>query len=726
MIRSVVRAVVVSAIAAAGMAHGMAAQGVPMPPSESNPPGRAARLAVVQGAVSFRPAAGDTWALADQNRALTTGDRLWVDSVGRTELQIGADAVRASSETELDIVRLDDHDMQFRLPQGSTFVHLTHFDTAQNYELDAPNAAITFEADGEYRVDVTPDGQTTKVTAWSGQASVTAGGQSFNVTNRQAATITGDSTATYNVADAGGPDNFDSWAEARDQQYARPSRSAQYVSQDMGGTADLDDNGRWEEDPEDGPVWYPTAVAGDWAPYHEGHWVWEGPWGWTWVDDESWGWAPFHYGRWAYFHDRWGWCPGPRVYEPVFAPALVAFVGGGGWGVSVGIGGPAVGWFPLGPREPYYPAYRTDVRYRERVNVYNYTNIRQVTNVNVTNVTNVTYVNRNVTNAVTVVPTRSFANGDGVARASVRVSPAQLGRAPIAGHTAPVVPTSRSLAPRGVAVGGGRDIAPPSRLATRAVVATHAPPPAAVPFAAQQRALTSNGGRPLAPTQLASARAAVPAARVNSFPVRPATLATPSGRGLTPARPGVPAPHPVTAVGFAARPTPRVATPVATPAERVQTNGRASVPTPAGQPNVTASRPNVPTSAARSNVPAPPAARSNVPAPAQHPTVSTPAQRVPAQRVPAPTLTQDYQQQRAQMETRHQQEFAAPAPREQPAQLQQRQEAEHQSIDRTYQQAASSGAQHMPAPAPRPAAPAPRAPSPQPQPQQHGGGNRRP
>jgi hypothetical protein len=450
----------------------------------------------------------------------------------------------------------------------------------------------------------------------------------------------------------------------------------------MGGTADLDDAGDWSTDPDNGPVWYPSTVAVGWAPYHSGHWVWEGPWGWTWVDDAPWGWAPFHYGRWAYLHDRWGWCPGPRIYAPVYAPALVAFVGGGGWGVSIGVAGGAVGWFALGPREPFYPAYRTDIGYRERVNVYNYTNVTQITNV--TNVTNIRYVNRGVANAVAVVPQRSFANGEPVGRALVRVPPADLARAPFAGHTAPVVPTARSLAPVRAGPGGRPASVPPARLATRAVVATHAPPPARVPFAAQEKALAANGGKPLAANQLASIRASEPARARETFPVRPATLPVSSGHALTPARPNIPQPRPATTVGFAARTT----TPTFT---------RTSAPTPAG---------NAP------HVPAPPS--GNRPS-APTTTASTQAEKVPVGSPrQTPQLDQEYQQQRAQMETRHQQEFASPAVAQHPAQvdqLEQRQEAEHQTLQHTYQEARTSGAAHMP-PAPAPRAEPARAPSP--------------
>jgi hypothetical protein len=100
------------------------------------------------------------------------------------------------------------------------------------------------------------------------------------------------------VEDIGGPDQFDNWAYARDHRYDE-SRSAQYLSHDVVGYEDLDDNGDWRDDSNYGHVWFPNQVAAGWAPYHEGHWDWISPWGYTWVDDSPWGYAPFHYGRWV-------------------------------------------------------------------------------------------------------------------------------------------------------------------------------------------------------------------------------------------------------------------------------------------------------------------------------------------------------------------------------------------------------------------------------------------
>ena len=129
----------------------------------------------------------------------------------------------------------------------------------------------------------------------------------------------------------------------------------------MTGAEDLDRYGQWEQTPEYGAALDAARRSRvGWAPYSTGHWAWVRPWGWTWVDDAPWGFAPFHYGRWVYHRNRWCWAPGTYVARPVYAPALVAWIGGPrvSVSISVGGGGPPVGWFPLAPREVYVPAYR--------------------------------------------------------------------------------------------------------------------------------------------------------------------------------------------------------------------------------------------------------------------------------------------------------------------------------------------------------------------------------
>src|SRR5207253_4294883 len=104
-------------------------------------------------------------------------------------------------------------------------------------------------------------------------------------------------------------------------------------------------------------------------PYRYGHWRWVAPWGWNWIDDMPWGFAPSHYGRWARVNERWGWVPGDRAAAPVYAPALVDFLGTAGVGLSYpDASGPAVAWFPLAPGEVYWPSYTTSLEAIRRLN----------------------------------------------------------------------------------------------------------------------------------------------------------------------------------------------------------------------------------------------------------------------------------------------------------------------------------------------------------------------
>ena len=278
----------------------------------------------------------------------------------------------------------------------------------------------------------------TVVTVVKGQGNVTGGGRSYNLIADQRATFTGTDNLQYDLvdADATPPAEFDTWASARDQQddKAAAAPTAKYVSPEVTGSQDLDTYGAWQTAPDYGPMWVPTGVAVGWAPYRNGHWVWIAPWGWTWVEDEPWGFAPFHYGRWVFVGGVWGWVPGPVGVRPVYAPALVAWVGGTpGFSFSVAIGGGGgIGWFPLGPREVFVPGYAVSDAYVTRVNVTN-TVVERTTVINVyhNNVTNVTYVNQHVNGGVTVVSHDTFVNARPVWRNVVAVPDRELAAAPV-------------------------------------------------------------------------------------------------------------------------------------------------------------------------------------------------------------------------------------------------------------------------------------------------------
>jgi hypothetical protein len=497
--------------------------------AKADPPGRVGRLSYINGPVSFQPAGVPDWVDADVNRPLTTGDQVWVGAGGRAEIHVGSTAFRLDSNTAFQFLNLDDQAIQVQLSEGNLTVRARNLAQHQNLEIDTPSLAFTVLHPGEYRIGASADSQTTSVTVRSGNGEVTSRGSTFQVQASQQAIVVGGDQPTYNLVSAPGTDGWDQWSNSRDLREDR-SPSARYVSREMAGYEDLDEYGQWSNEPGYGQVWRPTRVTADWAPYHDGHWVWVAPWGWTWVDDAPWGYAPSHYGRWASVRGRWSWMPGPMNVTPYYAPALVGWVGGGGSGFSLSFSfghAAAIGWFPLGPREPYIPANRVSPAYFTRVNTTN-TVINNTTINNYYNdsrnpnntITNVNYVNRNVRNAVTAVPQDTFASGRPVTQSARAVPAAQLASARFVAVPAIAPQQASVLGPK--ADTAARAPRPPAAVFGRPVVARTAPPPPPVAFARQQAALAQSPGRPLPAAAEQQLRQSAPAP---SSPVHVANMA---------------------------------------------------------------------------------------------------------------------------------------------------------------------------------------------------------
>ena len=490
----------------------------------TDPPGRVARLNYTAGTVTTEPAGATDWSYAQINRPLTTGDQLWNDQNARSELHIGSTAVRLGPSTSLDLLNLDDNSAQLKVAQGTLSARVRELAPGSSYEIDTPNLALGLNGPGDYRVDVAPDGSSTTVTVRSG--SVTVYGDNGEVPVAAGQQIRFGGTNLQQLADNSAPglDGFDQWAASRDAAEDR-SVSARYVSRDIPGYQDLDANGTWRSSPQYGEVWVPRATPAGWAPYHDGHWVWQAPWGWTWVDDAPWGFAPYHYGRWAQVDDSWAWVPGPVAVSepPVYAPALVAFVGGGGggvnWGVDLAIGGAVaagVAWFPLGPGEPWHPHWgdhdHWSPGYYNRVNqttiVNNYNR-----NVNVTNIHN-TYLNYRAPGGVTAVPATAFVHGQPVGRFAQKVDPRQWRNAQINPGAPGIAPVRESFGP-GLRNANYR---PPAAVMARPVVATRNPAiPAAYHDSLAQRFAQSGGrvpgaGQPIVRTSVPAHMAGGPSA----------------------------------------------------------------------------------------------------------------------------------------------------------------------------------------------------------------------
>ena len=603
---------------------------------QDDPPGRVARLGYLQGSVSFLPAGETDWVGAVPNRPMSTGDQLWTDENSRAEVQLGSAVIRLAPLTTFSFLNLDDDTVQIQLSSGAINVTVRWLGNEEDFEVDTPNQAFNVFQPGHYRVEASADGNYTIISVRAGDGAATGGGQTFTLRGGQRATLSGTDSLYADVEPIYDPDEFDTWSEGRDHRYDF-SRSAHYLSRDVVGFDDLDDYGDWRDDPSYGHVWFPNQVAVGWAPYHAGHWAWISPWGWTWVDDSSWGYAPFHYGRWVSVGGRWGWVAGPVTVQAVYAPALVVFIGGG----PGGIGG-NVGWFPLGPREVYVPSYHVSQAYVTRVNISSTTvNVTQVTNVynttiikNSTTITNITYANRSVQGAVMVVPQQAFVSAQPVAKASVAVNAQQIATMSVSAR-ASVAPTQASVLGARAAT-AGRVAAPPAAIASRQVVAKKTPPPPPVPFAKQQQALAAHPGQPLARSEVQTLRPAASAA------ARPAVKVAPVGKPATPnvghpaanvpsaARPGqpaAPANQPVNRPGTTPTPAERPA--AAAPAQPSRPAPQPSQPVPA-QPNnrPAATQPSSrPEPVQPSNRPEPTRPEATQPAPNRTPSPSAPAAR---------------------------------------------------------------------------------------------------
>jgi hypothetical protein len=493
---------------------------------EVDPPTRVARLAYTEGAVSFQPGGTQDWVAAVINRPLTTGDQLWADSDSRAELELDGSSLRLSGLTAVSLLNLADDVTQIQLSSGTLLIRVRRLDDNETYEIDTPNLAFSILRPGLYRLTVDPSGASTTIGVRSGQGEVTGNGSAYTVRANEEDVFSGtDQLAEVSQARAPSEDAFDAWSADRDGRWDH-SESARYVSPDIVGYQDLDDQGSWRPTPEYGNVWFPTRVAPDWAPYHTGHWSYIPPWGYTWVDDQPWGFAPFHYGRWIWFHEAWGWIPAPPrpaigVYvRPVYAPALVAWVG-------VGAG---VAWFALGPREVYVPSYPVSRRYVNQINVSNtnvnttvINNVYNTTIINnkTVNITSVNYANRNVRGAIAATTPQAFSSAQPVAKNLVAVDQRALASAPVRVFAPATVPTKQAV------LGAGRVVSakPPAIVAARTVVARTSPPPPQPTFEKREQAIRANQGKPLSVTQVRQIQSSEPA---RATPVRIAPAATPA------------------------------------------------------------------------------------------------------------------------------------------------------------------------------------------------------
>jgi len=384
-----------------------------------DPPDAVARIAEISGSVSYHQPGSQDWQPASMNYPVAPGAGVWTEPRSHAAVDIGGARIHLDGSSELEVTALNQGQMQLSVPQGAVYVHVYPGAQGTAIEIDTAHGAAHINQPGQYEIVAGDDQHPSSLAVIEGQAQLV--GQSANLALQpgQRGNIAPDNSSTTDAAQA---DDFVHNVQAEEQVYQPQAtqQAAQYVSPQETGYQDLARYGQFQQDPNYGAVWYPQQVAAGWAPYRYGHWAYVAPWGYTWVDDAPWGFTPFHYGRWVEIRDRWGWVPGVRVEQPVYAPALVSFFGDlGGVGINV-----SVGWVPLGPEEVYVPYYHHSPRYAREVNITNVRNETKIVNV-VNNTTVINYNNYTNRRGATVVNREVMAGSRAVAPAYGRQPRAQ-------------------------------------------------------------------------------------------------------------------------------------------------------------------------------------------------------------------------------------------------------------------------------------------------------------
>jgi hypothetical protein len=416
---------------------GAAAEAPPVSPGTDLPPSRVGRVSLVSGNLKFRGPGESGWTDGELNQPIFTGEALRAGPRSRGEIEIGANTIRLSDGSEIEITSLQDRVTQITLSSGRIGLNLRQSGEDESVGIRIPQGAVWLSASGSYDIDQGSGDQASQIAVLKGSAEFVGANSVIEIAAGYAA-IVKDTDAASATVEPVTRDAFSEWCRERDYDETRLA-APYYISPYMTGFAALDSAGIWKINADYGPVWFPTTSE-EWAPYRFGHWSWIQPWGWTWIDDQPWGFAPSHYGRWALIDDHWAWVPGSFVERPLYAPAVVAFLGTPGVGLSSEEGA-TVAWFPLAPGEVYWPRYARDVDYvrdLNRGNVHDVTTIHMPANGEPPlELFDEQFANRQY---ASVVPRPVFINGRPVAPARMTLPEQRL-------RNAPVLMASPQLAP---------------------------------------------------------------------------------------------------------------------------------------------------------------------------------------------------------------------------------------------------------------------------------------
>ena len=417
------------------------------------PSGRVGRVSLLSGKVGFRGLGDTIWTDAQINDPIAGGVSLRTDPQARALIQSGPDTIALAEDTEIATANLNNQVVEITVSRGRIDLDIPRLGKGETVQIDFSRGGIWLLQPGRYDISAGAGDQPPWIAAFTGSARFVGGGADIAINAGDKVLLTGSGAAAVTTEPASA-DEFAVWCGTHVVEQSRFA-APYFVSPAMTGFDALDAAGIWTADGKFGEAWVPNALPADWAPYRYGHWRWLGPWGWNWIDDRPWGFAPSHYGRWAFFNQHWMWVPGKYSAHPVYAPAVVAFLGTPGVGLSFAEGsGPAVAWFPLAPGEAYWPSYSADLDYIRGLNAGNISDlgiIRLRTDGEPpAEIANGHFANRQF---ASVVPRPVFVAGQAVPPALLQLPPQRLENAPAImgspqiGPPAPPAPARIAAAP---------------------------------------------------------------------------------------------------------------------------------------------------------------------------------------------------------------------------------------------------------------------------------------
>ena len=91
--------------------------------AQDDPPPEAGRISYISGNVSIQPVTSDDWGQAYPNLPVGPGDRIFTDSDGRAEIQVGQTYLRIGPNSDVTLVDDSAFNIHVGVAQGSIRLH---------------------------------------------------------------------------------------------------------------------------------------------------------------------------------------------------------------------------------------------------------------------------------------------------------------------------------------------------------------------------------------------------------------------------------------------------------------------------------------------------------------------------------------------------------------------------------------------------------------------------